>query len=121
MTSISATGATLSFNPKAGAYFYENFPCENAAGEGYTALSFTMSGPAGASLLVEVQSKANCAATAVTRSYHNVTVPATASTVTVPLASFEGANLGALTSFTWSTFNKTGAAYTLSNVQLVCK
>lgn len=120
MTSISASGSTLTFTPKAGSYFYENFPCTNAAADSYNALSFTLSGPAQASFLIELQSRANCEATSYKSAYHNVTVPATAGAVTIPLNEFANASLTAITSFTWSTFTKTGSPYSISNIQLVC-
>jgi len=121
MTSISATGTTLTFNPAAKSYIFENFPCENAASEGYNAVSFTLSGPTQSSLMMELQTRASCTATEVKRTYRNVTVPATSGTVTVPLKDFEGANLAAITTISWSTFNKTGSAYSLGNVQFVCQ
>ncbi len=82
MAAVAVTGGTLSLTPKAGAYFYENIPCENAATDGFAALSFTLAGPAQSSFLIELQTKANCADTAVKRAYHNVPVPATASPIT---------------------------------------
>jgi len=121
MTSISASGTTLTFNPAAKSYFYENFPCENASGEGYNYVSFTLSGPAQSSLMMELQTRSSCTATDIKRTYRNVTVPATSSTVTVPLKDFEGANLAAITTISWSTFNKTGSSYSIGNVQFVCQ
>ncbi|CAK7207654.1 hypothetical protein SEUCBS139899_010465 [Sporothrix eucalyptigena] len=121
MGAISVTGTTLSLTAKAGSYFYENLPCEDlaAASSGYNSVSFKLSGPAQSSLLLEIQTKANCNATAHTSTYHNVTVPAAAAVVTVPLSEFTGANLAVATSLTFSTFNKTGA-YTLSDLEFVC-
>jgi hypothetical protein len=121
MTSISASGSTLTFNPAAKSYFYENFPCVNAAGDNYDSVSFTLSGPAQSSLMMEMQTRTSCTATTYKSSFRNVTVPASSSTVTVPLKDFEGANLGAITTLAWSTFNKTGSSYTLGNIQFVCK
>ncbi|CAK7223603.1 hypothetical protein SBRCBS47491_005266 [Sporothrix bragantina] len=121
MTTLSVTGTTLSLNVKANSYFYENLPCQDlaAASSGYNAVSFKLSGPAQSSLLLELQTKTSCNATAHASAYHNVTVPATAGAVSIPLSEFTGANLAVATSLTFSTFNKTGA-YTLSDLEFVC-
>ncbi len=121
MAAAVATGNTLSLTPKTGAYLYENLPCENTVSDGYSALAFTLSGPPQSSFLVELQTKASCADTAVKRAYQNVTVPATASTVTIPLSAFADSNLSAVTSIVMSTFNKTGSPFTIGSIQLVCK
>ncbi|OAA57457.1 glycosyl hydrolase [Niveomyces insectorum RCEF 264] len=122
MAAISVSNSTISLTPKAGAYFYENLPCEDAAADGYRALSFKLGGPPEASFLIELQTKASCNATTHTSTYHNVSVPAgtTPGTVTVPLADFTNATLSAVSSFTFSTFNRTDGAYTLSDLELVC-
>ncbi|KIH89201.1 hypothetical protein SPBR_07881 [Sporothrix brasiliensis 5110] len=124
MGSISVSGTTLSLTTKTTSYFYENLPCEDlaAASSGFTDISFKLSGPAQSSFLLEIQTKANCNATAHSSVFHNVTVPAgtALSQVTVPLSDFTGANLAVATSLTFSTFNKTGD-YKLSDLQLVCK
>lgn len=121
MGTITAAGTTLSLTTKAGSYFYENLPCEDlaAATSGFTGIAFKLSGPAQSSFLLEIQTKANCNATTHASVYHNVTVPAAAGQVTVPLSEFTGANLAVATSLAFSTFNKTGA-YTLSDLELVC-
>lgn len=123
MGAIAVTGTTLSLTTKVNSYFYENLPCEDlaAAASGFTGIAFKLSGPAQSSFLLEIQTKANCNATAHASVYHNVTVPAgtAAGQVTVPLSDFTGANLAVATSLTFSTFNKTGA-YTLSDLELVC-
>ncbi|CAK7213040.1 hypothetical protein SCUCBS95973_001664 [Sporothrix curviconia] len=120
MGAISVTGTTLSLTAKAGSYFYENLPCQDlAAPSGYNALSVKLGGPAQSSLLLEVQTKTSCNATAHESTYHNVTVPATAGVVSIPLSDFTGAKLAITTSLTFSTFNKTGV-YTLSDLEFVC-
>ena len=125
MTSFSASGSTLTMNPKAGSYFYENFPCENVQGNGYSGLTFSATGPAQASYLLEIQTRASCTAASYTSTFRNVTVGTAATTVTVPFSDFvtnnPDTNLGAVTSFVWSTFTKTGSAYTVSNIQFVCQ
>ncbi len=120
MSSITVTGSALVMTPKQNSYFYENFPCENTVAAGYGSFAFTLSGPAQASFLIELQTRASCTDTAVKRSYHNVTVPTTSTLINVPLAEFADANLAAVTSFVMSTFNKTGP-YTISNLHLACK
>ncbi len=120
MASITATGNSLVLTPKDGAYFYENFPCENTVASGYGAFAFTLSGPAQASFLIELQTRSSCADAAVKRAYHNVTVPTASTQVSVPLAGFADANLNAVTAFVMSTFNKKGP-YTIGNLRLECK
>ncbi len=123
MATIAVAGGALTFTPKAGGYIYENLtPCENAVADGYGSVVFSaVSGPAQSSFLVELQTKANCNDTAVKRSYQNVTVPASSSSVTLPLSGFAEANLDVISSLVLSTFNKTGAPFSIGSIQLACK
>ncbi|KAH8879000.1 glycosyl hydrolase [Thozetella sp. PMI_491] len=121
MSSISAASGTLTFTPKANSYLYENLPCQTAKTSGYNAVSFSLQGPAGSSITFGIQACKSCSTTKYTDYYYTLSgLSGTPQTIVVPLSSFTGANLDALTAFTWSGFSKTGVAWKLSNVQLVC-
>ncbi|KAF2748604.1 carbohydrate esterase family 4 protein [Sporormia fimetaria CBS 119925] len=120
MTSISASGGILSFTPKASSYFYENIPCQAASSDGYNSLQFTVKGPAGGSITLEIQTKSSCSASTYTSHWYGVTgLTGSTQTVTIPLSSFAGANANAITAFVWSGFSGT-AGWQMSNVQLGC-
>ncbi|KAF1814576.1 polysaccharide deacetylase [Eremomyces bilateralis CBS 781.70] len=121
MTSISASGGTLTFKPKSGSYFYETFACQTASTNGHQAISFSIKGPAGGSLALEVQSKTSCSASSYNSAYSFVSgLTGSTQTVTVPLSSFSGANANAITAFVWSGFSDTTTNWQLGNIQFVC-
>ncbi|KAF2181017.1 carbohydrate esterase family 4 protein [Zopfia rhizophila CBS 207.26] len=121
MTSISASGGTLSFTPKSGSYFYETFECQAASSKGYNSVQFSVKGPAGGSITLEIQSKSSCSASSYNSHYFVVSgLTGNTQTVTIPLSSFSGANANAVTAFVWSTFSSTTATWQLSNIQFGC-
>lgn len=120
MASISAKSGILTFTPKANAYFYETFTCQAASGSGYDSIQFTVKGPKGGSVNVELQTKTTCAAS----SYGSVIVPVTGltgstQTITVPLSSFKTANTNAISGIVWSEFSA-NSAWEFSSVKFGC-
>ncbi|KAK7530705.1 uncharacterized protein J3D65DRAFT_639285 [Phyllosticta citribraziliensis] len=122
MSKISAASKTLIFQPKSNSYFYESFACQAAAQNGYDSLSFSVKGPAGGSLTLELQYKASCTATG---QYQSVFYPVTGltgqtQTITVPWSNFGGANPSAIFAFSWSAFSSTTFSWELSQIQFGC-
>ncbi|KAF2733881.1 glycoside hydrolase/deacetylase [Polyplosphaeria fusca] len=121
MSSISASGGVLSFKPKAGSYFYESFSCQAASSNSYNSVQFTVQGPAGGSMTIEVQTQDSCSATTYKSTYFTVSgLTGSSQTVTVPFSSFSGANANAITAFVWAGFSSTTATWKLSNIQFGC-
>lgn len=121
MSTISSAGGVLSFTPTSSSYFYETFSCQAATSNGYNSIQFTVKGPAGGSLALEIQTKASCSATTYTSYYYAVSgLTGNTQTVTVPLSSFAGANGNAVTAFVWSGFTTSTTPWQLSNVQFGC-
>ncbi|KAJ4351668.1 uncharacterized protein N0V89_007011 [Didymosphaeria variabile] len=120
MKAISAASGVLSFTPKANAYFYETFQCQAASGNGYNSVQFTIKGPKGGSLNLELQSKTSCSATAYKSAYTSVTgLTGNTQTITLPLSQFSGANADAISGLVWYGFSS-NTAWQLSNVQFGC-
>lgn len=120
MASISAANGVLSFTPKANAYFYETFTCQAASSNGYNSIQFTVKGPKGGSMNVELQTKTTCSASA----YNSVTLPVTGltgetQTITLSLSSFTSANANAVSGIVWSQFSS-NTMWQFSNVKLGC-
>jgi len=112
----------LSFQPKSGgtSYFYETFSCQAASTNGYNSIQFTVKGPAGGSVTLEIQAQTSCSATSYTSYYTSVSgLTGNTQTITVPLSQFSGANANAITGFVWSGFSST-ATWQFSNVQFGC-
>lgn len=121
MRTISASGNKLSFNPTdSTSYYYETFPCQKARTDGYNAIQFTMTYPAGMAFTLEVQTQANCNAASYTSQWFEITgLSGTAQIITLDLGVYPEANLDAITAFVFATFTKTGA-YTLENLKFLC-
>lgn len=121
MTSISASGGVLSFTPKAGSYFYESFACQAATSNNYNSVQFSVKGPAGGSLTLEIQTKTACTASSYTSYYFGVSgLTGSTQTITVPFSSFSGANGNAITAFVWAGYSSQTAGWQLSNIQFGC-
>jgi len=121
MTSISAAANVLSFKPAANSYFYETFPCEAATTNGYNSLQFTIKGPSAGSLTVELQTQTSCTATSYKSYFYTLTgLTGSSQTVTIPLSSFTGANLNAITAIVWESFSSTSTTWQLSQIQFGC-
>jgi peptidoglycan/xylan/chitin deacetylase (PgdA/CDA1 family) len=121
MSSISASGGILSFKPKANAYFYETFACQAATSNGYNSVSFSVKGPNGGSLTLELQTQSSCSATSYTSYYYSVSgLTGNTQTISVPLSSFSGANGNAVVAFLWSGFSSNTVTWQVSNIQFGC-
>lgn len=121
MVAISAANNVLSFTPKANSYFFETFPCQAAASNGYNSLQFKIKGPAGGSIRLELQTQISCMVTTYTSSFLAVEgLTGGTQTVTVPLSAFVGANLNAISSVVWFGFSSNNPGWQLSQVQLGC-
>ncbi|KAJ2894008.1 putative glycosyl hydrolase protein [Zalerion maritima] len=120
MTSISGSGSELTFVPGSG-YFYETFSCTAADDEGYGGIRFDLSGPSGASTIVEIQTMSSCSASSYTSYYYQVTgITSSSSTITIPFSSWSGANSNAVTAIVWQDFSDTSGTYVLDNVAFSC-
>ncbi|RYP91260.1 hypothetical protein DL770_002652 [Monosporascus sp. CRB-9-2] len=121
MTSISASGNALRFTPKADSYFYETFPCTAASSQGYNEISFSIKGPADASVMLEIQTKSSCSAEIHSSFWAEVSgLTGSQQTITLPLDTWAGANPDAVTALVWSTFSKTNLDWQLGQIQFVC-
>lgn len=121
MASVSAAGGVLSFKPKTDSYFYETFSCQAASSNGYNSIQFTVKGPAGGSMMLELQTQASCSATTYTSQFAQVTgLTGNTQTITVPLSQFNGANANAVTAVVFSGFSSTSITWQVSKVQFGC-
>ncbi|KAK8189213.1 hydrolase-like protein [Phyllosticta capitalensis] len=122
MPNIAVKDKKLTFAPAANSFFYETFTCQAASNNGYSGVSFTLKGPAGGSLALELQYLTSCTSTAAYKSSYYTVSGLTGDTqvVTVPWSAFSGANPNAITAFTWSAFSATGVFWEVSQIQLAC-
>jgi len=126
MTSIAASAGQVVFTPKAdgNSYFYESFPCIPASSSGYSGIQFSLQGPAGGSLALELQTAANCNPETTTwKSSYNIVSDLTGSrqTITLPLLGFDNdPNYDAVVGLVWAVFSKTNTQWSIGNITLVC-
>ncbi|KAK7537858.1 glycosyl hydrolase [Phyllosticta paracitricarpa] len=122
MSKISAANKKLTFQPKSDSYFYETFACQTAAQNGYDSLSFSIKGPSGGYLTLELQSMTACGASGQYQSFFYTVSGLTGQTqtVTVPWSKFGGGNPSAITAFSWSAFSSTSASWELGQIQFGC-
>ncbi|KAG9562628.1 polysaccharide deacetylase, partial [Aureobasidium melanogenum] len=121
MTSASVANGKLSVVPNTDSYFYETFACQTALSNGYYALMFSVKGPASGSFTLEIQTKGACSADAYQSQFYTVSgLTGTTQTINVPLASFLGANLNAITSFVWSGFSSLSTTWEFGKIQFAC-
>jgi len=123
MSSISAVLDKLTFTPKADSYYYTNFGCIDATKDAYTAIQFTIKGPAGGSATLELQtSSGGCAAAAYQSHFVPITgLSGSTQLKTFSLSGFSGAKLSAMKALVWTEFTGTsGAAWELGRIELVC-
>ncbi|KAK1752051.1 hypothetical protein QBC47DRAFT_64161 [Echria macrotheca] len=126
MTSIAASAGQVVFVPKAdgSSYFYESFPCVTAQTSGYGGLQFTIQGPAGASVSLELQTATNCNpdTTGMKSSYNIITdLTGRRQTVTMPLVGFDNdPNYDAIVGLAWSVFSQANTQWTIGNITLLC-
>lgn len=121
MASISASGGSLTFTPDSSSYFYETFPCQKATTNGYDVLSFSVRGPAGGTVGLELQTSTSCSETAHASYYYTLTgLTGSVQTVTLPLSSFIDANLDAIQGIVWFAFSSPGSSWQLADIELAC-
>lgn len=110
----------ITFTSKANSYFYTTFNCEKATTDQYNAITFPVKGPAGASFTLELQTMSSCTATSFKSYYTTITgVTGNTQTITVPLSSFSGANLNAISGLLWESFSVKGA-WEIGQTNFVC-
>ena len=122
---LSASGTTIAFTPSQQSYFYETLPCTRAAARGYDAVSFEVRAPwAGASFMLEIQTRGACDAAAYASAWALVEdLTGALQTVVVPLSAFGGAvgvNADAVTAFNWATWDAWDVQWELGVVEFVC-
>lgn len=126
MSAIAASAPQVQFVPKDGnSYFYESFSCQQAVTNGYGGIQFTIQGPAGGSVALELQSVSNCSSgstTNYTSSYNIVDkLSGQLQTVTLPLVGFDNnPNYDAIIGLVWSSFSQTGVQWSIGNISFVC-
>ncbi|KAI0875960.1 hypothetical protein GGS24DRAFT_488877 [Hypoxylon argillaceum] len=127
LNSTNTDGGILTFTPKKQetSYVYEQFECVDAAALGFDSVSFTIKGPEAASVSLELQTKADCAATEFQSYYYTVNdMSGSLQTITVPLSSWVDADLNGLVGFVWYGFSAgmtgTDDEWQLDNFQLLC-
>lgn len=123
MTSIAASAGQVVFIPKdSNSYFYESFPCIKAYSSGYSGIQFSVQGPAGGSLALELQTGASCEAEGWKSSYNIVSgLTGSRQTVTVPLIGFDNEpNYDAVKGLVWAVFSQTGTQWSIGNITLLC-
>lgn len=115
MRSITVQGTSLILTPVPPAdgrlspsYYYENLPCTQALGEGYSAISFTMKAPSkGSNFTLEIQTSTSCGTSAYTSDWQVVKdLTGDLQTVTIPLSGWRNpvTNLDAVKAFNWATW-----------------
>lgn len=123
MSYISAVPDKLTFTPKPDSYYYTNFDCINVTNTAYTAIQFTIKGPAGGSATLELQtSPGGCGAAAYQSHIVSITgLSGSTQLKTFSLSEFAGAKLSAVKALVWADFTGTsGAAWELGRIELVC-
>lgn len=122
MNSISASDGILRFTPKAGAYYYETFPCQELQTDSYTHVQLDIKAPvSGAAFTARLKSASSCsAASDATAASSSVTgLTGEWQTLRIPLGSFAGANPNAVLSVSIGSFSST-EEWQLTEVLFVC-
>ncbi|KAI0005268.1 hypothetical protein F4779DRAFT_598345 [Xylariaceae sp. FL0662B] len=127
MNSTSVDGDILTFTPNSieESYIYEQFECLDTIAQGYDTLSFSVKGPAAASVGIELQTKTDCAAEEYQSFYYTVDgLSGSLQTISVPLSNFADANLNGVVGALWYAFSAgltgTDNVWQLDDVQLLC-
>ncbi|EGS22036.1 hydrolase-like protein [Thermochaetoides thermophila DSM 1495] len=123
MTSLSISNGKVTFKPKSGSYFYESFDCQAASSNGYTGVQFTIQGPAGGGVAVELQYKSQCDGNR--NNYQSAWywvsgLTGQTQTITIPWSSWSGANGNAIVGLVWSGFSSTSSSWSLDDIALAC-
>lgn len=123
---IAGAPGQVVFEPRDdGSYFYESFDCIRAVTEGYTAIRFSVEGPAGGWLALELQSTENCdngRGDSYRSSYRLVSdLAGRREVVTVPFEGFDNnPNYDAVVGLVWSGFSEHAVQWAVGNITLVC-
>ncbi|KAI2609444.1 uncharacterized protein GGS25DRAFT_520238 [Hypoxylon fragiforme] len=124
MVSIHSSGNTIAFVPGNRSYFYEMLPCTDAVESGYSAISFKMRAPRGASIALEIQTMTSCMEQTYKSTWHYVRdFTGDPEKVVVPLSAFQGVHDNALVGINWGTWDEymdRAFAWELADVQLTC-
>ena len=124
MTSIAASVGQVIFTPRDGdSYFYESFPCIEAQSSGYGGIRFSLQGPAGGSLALELQSSSSCNDSSTWKSSYNIVSDLTGQRqiVTMPLLGFDNdPNYDAVVGLVWTVFSSYNTQWSIGNITLVC-
>ncbi|KAL8961603.1 MAG: hypothetical protein Q9193_001862, partial [Seirophora villosa] len=115
----------VTFGASANCYFYTTFPspCQKASTDGYTGLTFSVKAPAGgSSMLVEIQTTADCSATAAAKSSYFAVSGLTGNTqtVTIPFTQWAGANAASIKAFVFGSFSTTSGTWEIGQTSFVC-
>lgn len=123
MNQIAASSGEVVFVPNpTGSYFYESFPCVASQTQGYGGITFTIQGPAGGSVALELQTATDCNSTGHTSSYTILTgLTGQRQTITLPLIGFDNnPNYDAVVGLVWSEFSNPNVRWTIGNIAFVC-
>lgn len=121
MTSISASAGSLTFTPNVNSYFYETVACQSAGTEGLNAISFSLQGPVGGSVALEIQTSTSCSDSSYTSYYYTITgLTGSLQSISVPLSSFTGADIDAVRGFVWYGFSTIDISWQIGEIELVC-
>jgi hypothetical protein len=122
MPSISATSKSISFTPRYSSYLYENIPCQTAISNGYSSVQFTVTGPVGGNMTLEMQTRESCSASKFKSSWFLIEeLTGGEQTVTVPLSSWPELNHDAITALVWSTWSSSSTSWEVSQIQFGCE
>ena len=125
MTSSTENGGRVNLVPQnKDSYFYEFLQCTAARTEGYGYVSFSLQGPAGGSVAVEIQTKESCDAQNYTSSYSVVeNLTGDLQNIKLPFSSFEPEiNPDAVNAVLWTQFTgESTGTWTLGRPQFVCQ
>ncbi|KAJ3566133.1 hypothetical protein NPX13_g7253 [Xylaria arbuscula] len=127
MNSTSLSAGVLSFVPNNQdvSYIYEQWECIDTEELGYDSISFTIKGPAAASVSLELQTKDDCDATEYQSYYYTLNgLTGSLQTVSIPLSNWPNASIWGTVGFVWYGFSAgltgTDNQWQLSNFTLLC-
>ncbi|KAI1371700.1 hypothetical protein F4677DRAFT_434911 [Hypoxylon crocopeplum] len=106
MSTVRSSGSSVAFVPQTMSYYYETLPCIDAVASGYSAISFAIKAPPGASLTLEIQTKESCSAPTYTSTSRFVKdFTGEIQTIVIPLSSFTGVYPSAIGAFNWGSWD----------------
>jgi hypothetical protein len=124
MVSIAASAGQVVFVPRnSNSYFYESVPCTAARADNYGGLQFSVQGPAGGQLSVELQTSSDCNNRETWRSHFAIisNLNGRRQLVSLPWSSFDNnPNLDVVTGIVWAGFSSFNQQWSVGNVTLIC-